>query len=106
MLRGSMRFRGSMNLRVMVSARFNIYSCIIHVFFWSYSKFLCVVIHLSSFTFILIDLSNYSLHFIVLSSITKKGRLCASMPSRYVSVINDNHLVSLMNFNEAKVVNI
>jgi hypothetical protein len=29
--------------------------------------------------------------------------LCASRPSRYVSVINDNHLVSLMNFNEAKV---
>jgi hypothetical protein len=27
----------------------------------------------------------------------------ASRPSRYVSVINDNHLVSLMNFNEAKV---
>jgi hypothetical protein len=32
----------------------------------------------------------------------KRGRLCASRPSRYVSVINDNHLVSLMNFNEAK----
>jgi hypothetical protein len=28
--------------------------------------------------------------------------LCASRPSRYVSVINDNHLVSLMNFNETK----
>jgi hypothetical protein len=28
--------------------------------------------------------------------------LCASRRSRYVSVINDNHLVSLMNFNEAK----
>jgi hypothetical protein len=28
--------------------------------------------------------------------------MCASRPSRYVSVINDNHLVSLMNFNEAK----
>jgi cell division protein FtsB len=26
-----------------------------------------------------------------------------SRPSRYVSVINDNHLVSLMNFNKAKV---
>jgi hypothetical protein len=33
----------------------------------------------------------------------KMGRLCASRPSRYVSVINDNHLVSLMNFNAAKV---
>jgi transposase InsO family protein len=31
------------------------------------------------------------------------GRLCASRPLRYVSVINDNHLVSLMNFNAAKV---
>jgi hypothetical protein len=29
--------------------------------------------------------------------------LCASMPSIYVSVINDNHLVSLINFNAAKV---
>jgi hypothetical protein len=29
--------------------------------------------------------------------------LCASRPLRYVSVINDNHLVSLMNFNAAKV---
>jgi hypothetical protein len=27
----------------------------------------------------------------------------ASRPSRYVSVINDNHLVSLMNFDPAKV---
>jgi hypothetical protein len=35
-----MRFRGGMNLGVIVSARFNIYSCIIHVFFWSYSNFL------------------------------------------------------------------
>jgi hypothetical protein len=33
----------------------------------------------------------------------KGGRLCASRPSRYVSMINDNHLVSLMNFNAAKV---
>jgi hypothetical protein len=31
------------------------------------------------------------------------GLLCASKPLRYVSVINDNHLVSLMNFNAAKV---
>jgi hypothetical protein len=30
-------------------------------------------------------------------------KLCASRPSRYISVINDNHLVSLMNFNAAKV---
>jgi hypothetical protein len=30
-------------------------------------------------------------------------RLCASRPSMYVSVINDNHLISLMNFNAAKV---
>jgi hypothetical protein len=30
-------------------------------------------------------------------------QLCASRPSWYVSVINDNHLVSLMNFNAAKV---
>jgi hypothetical protein len=29
--------------------------------------------------------------------------LCASRPSRYVLVINDNHLVSLINFNAAKV---
>jgi hypothetical protein len=29
--------------------------------------------------------------------------LCASRLSRYVSVINDNHLVSLINFNAAKV---
>jgi hypothetical protein len=28
--------------------------------------------------------------------------VCTSRPSRYVSMINDNHLVSLMNFNEAK----
>jgi hypothetical protein len=39
MLRGSIRFRGSMRFResmivgVIVSARFNIYSYIIHVFF-------------------------------------------------------------------------
>jgi hypothetical protein len=32
--------RGSMNLGEIVSACFNIYSCIIHVFFWSYSNFL------------------------------------------------------------------
>jgi hypothetical protein len=31
------------------------------------------------------------------------AELCASRPLRYVSVINDNHLVSLMNFNAAKV---
>jgi hypothetical protein len=30
-------------------------------------------------------------------------KVCASRPSRYVSVINDNHLVSLMNFNAPKV---
>jgi hypothetical protein len=29
-------------------------------------------------------------------------RVCASSPSRYVLVINDNHLVSLMDFNEVK----
>jgi hypothetical protein len=29
--------------------------------------------------------------------------MCASRPSRYVSVINANHLVSLINFNVAKV---
>jgi hypothetical protein len=28
---------------------------------------------------------------------------CTSKPSRYVSMINDNHLVSLMNFNAAKM---
>jgi hypothetical protein len=45
MLKGSMRFRGSMNLGVIVSARFNIYSCIIH--FWSYSNFLeCILLEL------------------------------------------------------------
>jgi hypothetical protein len=60
---------------VIVSARFNIYMYIIHVFFWSYFKFLCIVIHLSSFAFISIHLSNYSLHFVVLSSITKKGEI-------------------------------
>jgi hypothetical protein len=32
----------------------------------------------------------------------KYALVCASRPLRYVSVINDNHLVSLMNFNEAK----
>jgi hypothetical protein len=32
----------------------------------------------------------------------RAATVCASRPSRYVSVINDNHLVSLMNFNEAK----
>jgi hypothetical protein len=31
------------------------------------------------------------------------ARVCASRPLRYVSVINDNHLVSLINFNAAKV---
>jgi hypothetical protein len=31
------------------------------------------------------------------------GPVCASRPLRYVSVINDNHLVSLMNFNAPKV---
>jgi hypothetical protein len=34
---------------------------------------------------------------------TKSTKVCASRPLRYVSVINDNHLVSLMNFNAAKV---
>jgi hypothetical protein len=33
---------------------------------------------------------------------TLEWKVCASRPSWYVSVINDNHLVSLMNFNEAK----
>jgi hypothetical protein len=75
MLRGSIRFRGSMIIGVIVSACFNIYSYIIHVFFSSYSKFICVVIHLSSFAFLSIHLSNYSLHFVVLSSITKKGEI-------------------------------
>jgi hypothetical protein len=28
--------------------------------------------------------------------------VCVFRPSRYVSVINDNYLVSLMNFNETK----
>jgi hypothetical protein len=32
-----------------------------------------------------------------------KRKLCASRRLRYVSVINDNYLVSLMNFNAAKV---
>ena len=32
-----------------------------------------------------------------------KRKLCASKPLRYVLVINDNYLVSLMNFNAAKV---
>jgi hypothetical protein len=31
------------------------------------------------------------------------GPLCVFRPSRYVSVINDNYLVSLMNFNTAKM---
>jgi hypothetical protein len=31
------------------------------------------------------------------------GAVCTSRPSRYVSVINDNHLVSLINLNAAKV---
>jgi hypothetical protein len=30
-------------------------------------------------------------------------RVCASRPLKYVSVINDNHLVSLMNFITTKV---
>jgi hypothetical protein len=32
-----------------------------------------------------------------------RGPVCTSRPSRYVSVINDNHLVSLMNFIATKV---
>jgi hypothetical protein len=47
---------------------------------------------------------------IMLSSITKRVEiesvyrpLCVSRPSRYVSVINDNLLVSLINSNAAKV---
>jgi hypothetical protein len=35
-------------------------------------------------------------------TVVRLARVCASRPSRYVSVINDKHLVSLMNFNEAK----
>jgi hypothetical protein len=31
------------------------------------------------------------------------SKVCTSRPSRYVSVINDNHLVSLMNFIATKV---
>jgi hypothetical protein len=33
----------------------------------------------------------------------ERAHVCASRPLRYISVINDNHLVSLMNFNAAKV---
>jgi hypothetical protein len=32
-----------------------------------------------------------------------QGQVCSYRPSRYVSVINDNHLVSLMNFIARKV---
>jgi hypothetical protein len=33
----------------------------------------------------------------------RSSMMCTSRPSRYVSLINDNHLVSLINFNAAKV---
>jgi hypothetical protein len=33
----------------------------------------------------------------------RSSTMCTSRPSRYVSVINDNHLVSLLNFNAAKM---
>jgi hypothetical protein len=38
-----------------------------------------------------------------LSQASVDDKLCASRLSRYVLVINDNHLISVMNFNEAKV---
>jgi hypothetical protein len=33
----------------------------------------------------------------------RSSMMCTSRPSRYASLINDNHLVSLINFNAAKV---
>jgi hypothetical protein len=67
--------RGSMNLGVIVSAR--LYTLVSFTYsFEVIPSFLCVVIHLSSFVFISIYLSNYSLYFVVLSSITKKGGDC------------------------------
>jgi hypothetical protein len=39
----------------------------------------------------------------LLQKVATERCVCASRPSRYVSVINDNHLVSLMNFNAAKM---
>jgi hypothetical protein len=48
---------------------------------------------------------NFDSIWVIMDLLTKSAHflLCASRPSRYVSVINDNHLVSLMNFNAAKV---
>jgi hypothetical protein len=67
--------RGSMNLGVIVSAR--LYTLVSFTYsFEVIPSFLCFVIHLSSFVFISIYLSNYSLYFVVLSSITKKGGDC------------------------------
>jgi hypothetical protein len=39
----------------------------------------------------------------LLNGPVRPARLCASRPLRYVSVINDNHLISLMNFIATKV---
>jgi hypothetical protein len=70
--------RGSMNLGVIVSAR--LYTLVSFTYsFEVIPSFLCVVIHLSSFVFISIYLSNYSLYFVVLSSITKKGGDCTHL---------------------------
>jgi hypothetical protein len=93
---------GSMIVGVIVSARFIIYSYIIHICFWSYSKFLCVVIHLSSLRLFQFIYSTTRYISLCCHQSPKRERLYASRPLRYVSVIYDNHLVALMNFNEAK----
>jgi hypothetical protein len=48
------------------------------------------------------EVQNYYRPFVTSDS-GRSSTMCTSRPSRYVSVINDNHLVSLMNFNATKV---
>jgi hypothetical protein len=90
--------RGSMNLEVKVSARFNILLyhslTLLELFKVLFFRLCLFEKYCAYFT----SLSNYSLHSLCCHQSPKRGRLCTSRPSRYVSVINDNHYWLLMTF--------
>jgi hypothetical protein len=81
MLRGSMRLRGSVNLEVKVSARFNI--LLHHSLFWSYSKFFFCILF-SAFAYlrsiVLISLLYPTTRYILCIVINhQKGGDCAHL---------------------------
>jgi hypothetical protein len=107
MIRGSMRLRGSMNLEVKVSARFNILLyhslTLLELFEVLFLRYFFHLRLFEKYCTYFTSLSNYSLHSLCCHQSSKRGGLCASRPSRYVSVINDNHYWLLMTFMQQRI---